>query len=458
MIIKIINDRNRLFWLSVHLVLGVGCSVYPFLVTLYIYSILFFSLNRIISNLTIEKSSVYLLPLVLYIGSFEIFARMNQASPYIPWELSKYLFLSLVLFVIVNPTSFKEKSLLVPSLFILLLPGVFLDFNIEISFDQIIFNVFGLFSLLSLLFLIEGINFQEKDFNSLLRLIWYPSLSMLVFIIIKTPDYSDLKFTLDAQFSTSGGFGSNQVATSLGVGMFLSFYAWMNKLKFSGYHSLDGVFIGLFAYQGFMTFSRGGMVIGILAIFIYFFMFRRANDYLFSINLKSLRPFYFFFTAVTIIIISYFLIEALSSGNISHRYLGETATTLSGEKLKTINTITTGRYNIMISDLKLWEKNFIFGTGVGGSKILRGNETNGIASHNEFSRLLAEHGLFGFLFIIMLFSSFLHKYLTNSKNIYSSILIAMFFIGVGSMLHSGMRTFIPSIFISLSFLRIQNNL
>ena len=73
------------------------------------------------------------------------------------------------------------------------------------------------------------------------------------------------------------------------------------------------------------------------------------------------------------------------------------------KNLKTINTITTGRYNIMISDLKLWEKNFIFGTGVGGSKILRGNETNGIASHNEFSRLLAEHGLFGFLFIIMLF-------------------------------------------------------
>jgi cell division protein FtsW (lipid II flippase) len=128
---------------------------------------------------------------------------------------------------------------------------------------------------------------------------------------------------------------------------------------------------------------------------------------------------------------------------------------LSGKKNKTLNTITTGRYNIMLGDLELWDNNFLFGTGVGASKLLRKNIKYKAASHNEFSRLVAEHGLFGLTFIIILFYLFFQNYFSLGRTIYSSILVAMFFIGVGTMLHSSMRTFIPTIFISLSFLKIK---
>ena len=33
------------------------------------------------------------------------------------------------------------------------------------------------------------------------------------------------------------------------------------------------------AYQGFLSFSRGGMLIGILAILIYYFMFRKSKSF-----------------------------------------------------------------------------------------------------------------------------------------------------------------------------------
>jgi len=86
---------------------------------------------------------------------------------------------------------------------------------------------------------------------------------------------------------------------------------------------------------------------------------------------------------------------------------------------------------------------------------LRKNIKYKVASHNEFSRLVAEHGLLGLTFIIMLFYLFFQNYFSNGRTIYSALIVAMFFIGVGTMLHSSMRTFIPTIFISLSFLKIK---
>ena len=57
------------------------------------------------------------------------------------------------------------------------------------------------------------------------------------------------------------------------------------------------------------------------------------------------------------------------------------------------------RFNILKEDLNLWGKYIILGTGAGASIFLRGNGLDGIASHTELTRLLSEHGLFGFIFI-----------------------------------------------------------
>ena len=50
---------------------------------------------------------------------------------------------------------------------------------------------------------------------------------------------------------------------------------------------------------------------------------------------------------------SYSIIQSITEGNLGLRYSGETNSTLSGERAKTINTITTGRYDIFIEDLAL---------------------------------------------------------------------------------------------------------
>jgi O-antigen ligase len=66
------------------------------------------------------------------------------------------------------------------------------------------------------------------------------------------------------------------------------------------------------------------------------------------------------------------------------------------------NTSLTGRETILQSDLQIWSQNLLFGVGPGLSTFSRGTFYRESASHTEFSRLLAEHGLFGLFALLML--------------------------------------------------------
>lgn len=456
MIIDIYHGGNSYKWFGLHMLLGIFCILSPKIIIFWFYIILILSLNKIISDWILRSSVRYLFPLTIYLASFEVFARLLGSSPFIPWELSKYLIL-LISFLNLFFLKYQMKSFFGFLLFLLLIPGIIIDSGNNISLNQLAYNVLGPMSIACLLIIFEKDKITETNFNSFLKLIWFSSISLLIYVAIETPDISKLNFSLNANFQATGGFGSNQIATILGLGMFLSFYAWMNKLEFSGSHRIDGFFIFLFAYQGFLSFSRGGMLVGIFCILIYYLLLIRSDNYEGFIIKRKLKPATFFGIGLFFIFSSYFIINIFSEGNINYRYLGETETTLSGKKIKTLNTITTGRYEIMEGDLELWKENFIFGTGVGSSKLMRNNGLDRNASHNEFTRLLAEHGIFGFLYIFILLIFFFRLVFLKKRTVGNAIVVTLFMIGVGTMVHSGMRTFVSPIFIALSSMIITEN-
>ena len=456
MIIDIYHGGNSYKWFGLHMLLGIFCIFSPKIIIFWFYIILILSLNKIISDWILRSSVRYLFPLTIYLASFEVFARLLGSSPFIPWELSKYLIL-LISFLNLFFLKYQMKSFFGFLLFLLLIPGIIIDSGNNISLNQLAYNVLGPMSIACLLIIFEKDKITETNFNSFLKLIWFSSISLLIYVAIETPDISKLNFSLNANFQATGGFGSNQIATILGLGMFLSFYAWMNKLEFSGSHRIDGFFIFLFAYQGFLSFSRGGMLVGIFCILIYYLLLIRSDNYEGFTIKRKLKPATFFGIGLFFIFSSYFIINIFSEGNINYRYLGETETTLSGEKIKTLNTITTGRYEIMEGDLELWKENFIFGTGVGSSKLMRNNGLDRNASHNEFTRLLAEHGIFGFLYIFILLIFFFRLVFLKKRTVGNAIVVTLFMIGVGTMMHSGMRTFVSPIFIALSSMIITEN-
>ena len=453
MITNLLKPEKNFLWTMIHILIGLGCFFYPNLLIVWFYIFIFSSLNKMISIFLFNNSTNYLFPFIFYISSFEVLGRMMRSSPYIPWELSKYLFISASILLIATD-KIKIKMNLGFFLFLLLIPSMIVKESNLVNLSHITSYLYGPISMVLLVIVLSDYKIKKLLFDGILRLIWLTSIVMLVYVFIKTPNYSELTFSLSADFETTGGFGSNQVSTILGIGMFLSFYAWMNKLFFSGYHKLDGVFIGLFAYQGFLTFSRGGMIVSIIAILFYYIFFRTSISNTEIKFIRSLNPFYYFLIALTILIAAFGIIQIISSGNIALRYLGETEGTLSGDKIKTINTVTTGRFNIFLADLNLWYEHFIFGVGAGGSKFLRGNNLSGIAPHIEVSRILAEHGLFGLIFIVLLIVLGRKIYKFNSGDVNRAILLSLFFIGIASTMHSSLRTFVTPLLISLSTVSI----
>ena len=269
----------------------------------------------------------------------------------------------------------------------------------------------------------------------------------MAFTYLKTPDFDDIQFSLNANFETSGGFGSNQVSTALGLGFFLIFIFWVNQWKLSGFRGGDIILLFGMALQGLLTFSRGGMLgggIGILIILITLNFNRLKSG--FNNRIKRINQ-YAVLGIVTIIFLFLFA-NRITGGLLSLRYRGETNATIAGLKEKTVSTLTTGRWDIFLADLALWEKYPILGVGVGASQFIREN-LNGVAAHVELSRLMAEHGLLGLLFFAILlfqgirvlksdntpfikgvlFSFFCNNAITKSTNLFSSLLsfILVFF-------------------------------
>jgi O-antigen ligase len=172
-------------------------------------------------------------------------------------------------------------------------------------------------------------------------------------------------------------------------------------------------------------------------------------------EIKRVRAKVVFFSLVTIIGISLIFVVAnnLSKGLLLQRYLGETEGTIGGYKEKDFDVFTSGRATIFSEDIALWNQFPILGVGCGASRYMRSSGDN-VAPHMEFSRLLAESGILGLLYFLLLL-----RYLFNilKRNKYSprkQILFAICAIAILSSFHSAMRTYITPLFIILSSLII----
>ncbi len=91
------------------------------------------------------------------------------------------------------------------------------------------------------------------------------------------------------------------------------------------------------------------------------------------------------------------LVSLTTDGLLNKRYANQDA------RGRDKATLTTGRAQLANIELEAFLQNPVLGVGVGKGKELRAEEgLEGTASHNEISRLLAEHGSFGILALLIL--------------------------------------------------------
>jgi len=447
MIWQIVYRRSPLFWLGFHAILGVLSTVTPWLLIVWFYFVLVTSLPRLITKT--DGSFVPLLFIIAYITSFELLARMSITSPYIPYELGKYIFFLLLTFGILK--GFR-RGLLGWAMLLLLLPSAFFDFAGETTFKSIVFDLVGPINVALAVVFFRGQELKRDDFIPAMRLLLYPLISVLAFTIIKTPDLEKVEFTLGANFDTAGGFGTNQVSTALGLGAFLVFLFWYNRWALTGFMWLDILLFILFVFRGLLTFSRGGMIGGAFGVIVLMaFQVRPVAE-----SFYKLKPVKTVFATLSILLVMAFTFiyaDKITEGKLALRYQGETPGTLAGRKEKTLNVITSNRIQIASDDLQLWKKYPVFGSGVGSSRYLR-ERTEGFLSHIEFSRLLSEHGVLGLFYIFLLIAVGYNIYRARKQVPYGGILASLYVIALFTTFHAAMRTYISPLLFGFSMLAI----
>jgi len=425
--------------LILHAGIGMVVSQVRALAQFYLLGIVVYFVYQIITK---KEKTYYALGGAAYIAAAEIFLRMTKAMPF--WELGKYLVIFFMLLGMFYE-GFKLKAWPVLAFVLLLLPGVVIAYLNFDYFDEsfrktILFNLSGPLSLFATALFCYH---KQIKFTTLLRLVdlmLLPIISMVVYIILYAPPMEQVVFTTESNALTSGGYSGNQVATVLGLGMFLSYVRFLIPPKHAILNLLNIGVLGLLTYRCLLTFSRGGFITALLMMGIFTVLFiswaplaKKAKA---TVKLVGLGVGGFVLWGVVV---------AVTGGLIVNRYTGKNAL---GEE----QDITSGRGDILSQELEAFYEDPFLGVGVGMGKFFRiEEEGSNLASHNEVTRMVAEHGILGILALLLLLLIPLGFLLSKNRNLFMIPFVAFWFLTIN---HSAMRVALPGFIYGFALLSI----
>lgn len=384
---------------------------------------------------------------VLYVSAYlvgiEVFLRMtggNLNNEYIKTLVSLFMLLGFVL------SGFSKNSIVYWFYFLFLIPGLLItmgsqEIDLEIR-KAITFNISGPVCLgLSAIYCYQRA-ITYKQLQNIIVLLGLPVIAILVYLLLYHPSVKDVVTGTQSNFATSGGFGPNQVATVLGLGMFVFFCQMVFLSQSKRMFLLNAFLFVVCSYRAIVTFSRGGVITAFGMIVLVLII-----TYLFSNNSGKSKVRWIVILS-GIMIVSIWTYSAIqTSGLINKRYANQDAA--GREKSDRLG----GREAVMGTELALFQENPILGIGIGMGKSYRehiiGKE---VASHNEITRLLAEHGLFGiFILLILLLTPFV-LFLMNYQNIYFFSFYVFWLLTIN---HAAMRIAAPAFVYALTLLKVR---
>lgn len=434
------EDQSYLFLILFHVVLGAMVYAVPFISKIYGYSIFIFGVYYVIKS---QNRNNEALVAAAYIVGSEVFLRMTDGNPL--YEISKY---GVMVFIFIGMyfRGFSKGAAPYWLFLILLVPSIVIStFALDLDTDirkAIAFNISGPVCLGIASLYTYRRKISLEDTNSILLSMGLPIVTCMVYLTLYTPNVRDIITSTQSNYETSGGYGPNQVATILGLGMFVFFSRIILDSK-SKFQILINVFIALnITYRGMITFSRGGMITGFLMIFLLLFFLYFKSNFAGKVKLN-----YIIVLLVIALIATWSYTSFQTGGLIDKRYANQDA---AGRAKK---SQLTGREEIATDEINIFLKNPIFGVGVGKGVEVRKLDTPGAAlSHDEITRMLAEHGSLGVLALLILFFTPLVLYLENKFNMFLLCFVVFWLLTIN---HAAMRTAAPAFVYSLSLLNVQ---
>ena len=440
-----ITQSKKLKLIITHLLLAYLLSINTFISLSTLWGISVVLIGTVFILTSPDPKGQYPLIFSAYIVGVEVLLRMTSAKLF--WEFGKY---SIIYFLLLGILRQRSKIFIYTPIlfyFLLLIPSVFM-----VPFDginqwrqDVAFNLSGAGCLAISSLYMYNKTIDKSMLKNILFALTLPIISMSIYNIIMMPDLSSYYFQPYSNPTTSGRFGPNQVSTLFGLGIVSILIMQVFKTNLFGSVIIDHSILGLFCTLGLLTFSRGGIMAAIISFSVSFsyFMFRKQKKILILRNGIGL---------VFVVLVSWYLIVSITDGVISQRYgIGNTA---YSEKLF---IDFTGRLEIYSIDLSIFSDNFFTGVGPGQANALRevyGYGKN-VAAHIEYSRMLAEHGVFG-LASLMLLLIIPIAIFNNVNNPDKKIIMILFgLLAIMTMMHSAMRIAMPSLMYSFIFARYK---
>lgn len=428
------------YLILVHVIIALMVFVLPFLSMLYALLIPVVGLFVIFRSKNKNNEVLYV---SAYLIGVEVFLRMTGGN------FSNEYVKTLVIFFMLTGmfySTVSTKSFVYFFYLLLLIPGIFvsintIDFTIDIK-KALVFNLSGPVCLaVSSIYMFKR-KILFTDLQNIIQVMGFPIISTVVYLFLYNPSVKDVVTGTQSNFETSGGFGPNQVSTILGLGMFVFFSQFVLFSKSKKRIILNGILLILVSYRAIVTFSRGGVVTGIamivcLMVVIYYF----SN----SLGKAKVGLVIILSCLLGIGIWGYTISQ--TSGLIEKRYANQDA------KGRQKTDRLGGREAAMEVDLKMFFDNPITGVGAGIGKELRKDSLGQeVASHNEITRMLSEHGVLGIFGLLILLITPFVLYINNRQHLYFLSFFIFWFLTIN---HAAMRTAAPAFIYALTLLFVQ---
>lgn len=437
----------------IHIVLGVMAHYSPAVSTAYFVSVAIIGVIHIWKKRDAGHLTAYY---TLYLAGYEIVYRVGQF--YLLWELGKYLnILILIMGLMQSRKAFFRVTPFILYL-IFMIPGAAVALLYG-SDDPTYLRKLILQNMSGPLCLgIAGWYFFRRVFSwdqipNILRVAILPSIT-LVTLLSLGKSISEISFATGSNFEASGGFGPNQVSTMLGWGIALLGFALFERTTLTINRATDIILVVFLAFRGLLTFSRGGMLGGVGALLLAFFipvLFNREGR-------KKAGRLAFQLAGISLVIaLTAIIVNQLTGNFLYYRYVtGGTPMEMAyAEQRGTASYSLSGREAVALQEWEAFKEFPLFGTGAGRGTIFRIDRYfYSTSSHLEFTRMIGEHGILGvFALLIMIFLP-IHHFFKFPGLSTRQWLILMYVISTFTMFHSAIRLAMPSVAFGLAFIII----
>lgn len=430
-------DKDYIKLVLTHIAIGFCIFLFPFLAKIYAVAIIATGLYFVFKNKNRNNEALYA---AAYVIGSEVMLRATAGNPM--YEYGKYF---ATFFIVLGICYDKIPKRTNPYWFylLLLIPGVIGAVEVMQSSNRpsILFNISGPICLGICALYTYKRKITFNGMNSVLLAIGLPIVSYVVYLFFRCPLNHFVIGNTESNFILSGGYAPNQTATILGLGVVVFTVRLFLVPASRKITIVNCLILAYIYYRALLTFSRGGTITGVIVVLIFFLVLLIYYWQHKGLKIKI--------GAFVFILFAGFWLTSFQTNNLLYmRYADQNPNGLKK------GYETNGRQDIAKSEIKMFEKNPILGVGVGEATIIRKSESGlDTMTHNELTRTLAEHGVFGMLSLLILILTPLIGYLKNKRNIIYAI--CFFAFCLLTINHSAMRIAAPAFLYALALLEIQ---